>query len=107
MDPARIRPAAAATLNSFLRSSRKRRHELQLRLTPVLPSVSSGYLPYFLLLGGSAGAYNAVQTHLSQWQTKEIYGRAPDQGESWLVLLGRRPGWQMVIGIRSDGMEVG
>ena len=98
MDPARMPPAAAAALDSILRSNRKRRDELKLRLTPVLPSVSSGYLPYFLLLGGSAGAYNAIQTHLSQWQTKEIYGRAPDQGESWLLVLpGRRPGWQMVV----------
>jgi len=80
-------------------------------LNSVLPSASTGYLPYFLLLGSAAGSYNALQTHVSSWQTKEIYGKTPDQGESFLSRgkskawrgqeegRGERGRWQVMTGV--------
>ena len=42
--------------------------------------LQGGYLPYWLLLVSSAAFYNVAQSYAVQWQTKEIYGKKPDQG---------------------------
>ncbi|WWC88119.1 uncharacterized protein L201_003023 [Kwoniella dendrophila CBS 6074] len=48
-------------------------------MSSLLPSVQSGYLPYFLLLTSVAGTYNAVQNYFIVWQSKEIYSRKADE----------------------------
>lgn len=47
---------------------------------PELPA-QGGYLPYWLLLVSSAAFYNVAQSYVVLWQTKEIYGRKPEEGE--------------------------
>jgi hypothetical protein len=40
-----------------------------------------GLLPYWLLLTSSAAIYNALQNYVISWQTKEVYGLKPDEGD--------------------------
>jgi hypothetical protein len=43
-------------------------------------SPTGGLLPYWMLLISSAAFYNVAQSYIVLWQTKEIYGRRPEQG---------------------------
>ncbi|KAK1927897.1 hypothetical protein DB88DRAFT_507957 [Papiliotrema laurentii] len=45
---------------------------------PLLPA-QGGYLPYFLLLGGTAGLYNTIQNFFTSAQTKELYSGQQQQ----------------------------
>jgi len=46
------------------------------------PSPTGGVLPYWMLLISSAAFYNVAQSYVVLWQTKEIYGKKPEQGMS-------------------------
>jgi len=45
------------------------------------PSPTGGVLPYWMLLISSAAFYNVAQSYVVLWQTKEIYGKKPEQGK--------------------------
>lgn len=51
------------------------------------PSPTGGILPYWMLLISSAAFYNVAQSYVVLWQTKEIYGKKPEQGMSFLYFL--------------------
>jgi hypothetical protein len=49
------------------------------------PSPTGGVLPYWMLLISSAAFYNVAQSYIVIWQTKEIYGKKPEQGMSYFT----------------------
>lgn len=56
--------------------------ELMLAKASYIPSSpSGGFLPYWMLLVSSAAFYNVAQSYVVLWQTKEIYGKKPEQGK--------------------------
>jgi len=54
--------------------------ELTLPASFIPPSPTGGVLPYWMLLISSAAFYNVAQSYVVLWQTKEIYGKKPEQG---------------------------
>jgi hypothetical protein len=71
------------TCPSFLDATSPRSLQTSRTDDPDLPTVPAqgGYLPYFILLGSVFGVYNAVQGHVVQWQTREIYSKKAHEGE--------------------------
>ncbi|KAK8865662.1 hypothetical protein IAR55_000807 [Kwoniella newhampshirensis] len=66
-------------------------------MSAILPSASSGLLPYWLLLTSVAGTYNAIQNYFVLWQSKEVYAGKADE---MTFLAGRIFGaWTMLASL--------